>query len=450
MNVKSVEKNENNTAKLVLEVEKAQFQTALDKAYRKVKNTIYIPGFRKGKAPRKIVETMYGSNVFYEDAINLIFPEIWDQATTESELKVVGSPSVSDLNVDENGNLVLTVECGLYPVAVLGQYKGIEAEKAAVTVTDEEVDADIKQLASRNSSISTVERAAKDGDTVIIDFDGYMDGVAFDGGKGENYTLRLGSGTFIPGFEDQVVGMAAGDEKDVEVTFPEDYGTQELAGKPATFKVKVHEVKETLIPELDDEFAKDVSETAETLEDLKKERREKLEKDKADEAEHNFKNEVIKKAMDNLEVVIPDAMVEAQLDDMMNQYAMNMQSSGFTLEQYAQMMGTTVQGLREQSREGAVQQIRNTLLLEEVAKAEDIQVTDEELEEEYQTMAKEYDMEVEKVKEYLPLEDLRKEKQLQKAMDLIVENAVVAKPKKATKAKTKKAKAAEEEAPAAE
>ena len=429
MNVKSVEKNENNTAKVVLEVEKDQFQTALDKAYRKVKNTIYIPGFRKGKAPRKIVEGMYGANVFYEDAINLIFPEIWEQATTESELKVVGSPSVSDLNVDENGNLVLTIECGLYPVATLGQYKGLEAPKAAVTVTDEEVDEDIKQLASRNSSISTVERAAKDGDTVIIDFDGYMDGVAFDGGKGENYTLRLGSGTFIPGFEEQVVGMAAGDEKDVEVTFPADYGTQELAGKPATFKVKVHEVKETLVPELDDEFAKDVSETAETLEDLKKERREKLEKDKSDEAEHNFKNEVVKKAMDNLEVVIPDAMVEAQLDDMMNQYAMNMQSSGFTLEQYAQMMGTTIQGLREQSREGAVQQIRNTLLLEKVAEEENIQVSDEELEEEYQTMAKEYDMDVEKVKEYLPLEDLRKEKQLQKAMDLIVDNAVATEPK---------------------
>ena len=264
---------------------------------------------------------------------------------------------------------------------------------------------------------------------MIIDFDGYMDGVAFDGGKGENYTLRLGSGTFIPGFEEQVVGMAAGDEKDVEVTFPADYGTQELAGKPATFKVKVHEVKETLVPELDDEFAKDVSETAETLEDLKKERREKLEKDKADEAEHNFKNEVVKKAMDNLEVVIPDAMVEAQLDDVMNQYAMNMQSSGFTLEQYAQMMGTTIQGLREQSREGAVQQIRNTLLLEKVAEEENIQVTDEELEEEYQTMAKEYDMDVEKVKEYLPLEDLRKEKQLQKAMDLIVDNAVATEPK---------------------
>lgn len=429
MNVKSVEKNENNTAKVVLEVEKDQFQTALDKAYRKVKNTIYIPGFRKGKAPRKIVEGMYGANVFYEDAINLIFPEIWDQATTESELKVVGSPSVSDLTVDENGSLILTIECGLYPVATLGQYKGIEAPKAAVTVTDEEVDEDIKQLASRNSSISTVERPAKDGDTVIIDFDGYMDGVAFDGGKGENYTLRLGSGTFIPGFEDQVVGMAAGDEKDVEVTFPADYGTQELAGKPATFKVKVHEVKETQVPELDDEFAKDVSETADTLEDLKKERREKLEKDKADEAEHNFKNEVVKKAMDNLEVVIPDAMVEAQLDDMMNQYAMNMQSSGFTLEQYAQMMGTTIQGLREQSREGAVQQIRNTLLLEKVAEEENIQVSDEELEEEYQTMAKEYDMDVEKVKEYLPLEDLRKEKQLQKAMDLIVDNAVATEPK---------------------
>ena len=429
MKVTNVEKKEKSTVELTIQVDAETFEAAVQKAYLHNRKNINVPGFRKGKAPRKIVEGMYGANVFYEDAINLIFPEIWEQATTESELKVVGSPSVSDLNVDENGNLVLTIECGLYPVATLGQYKGIEAPKAAVTVTDDEVDEDIKQLASRNSSISTVERAAKDGDTVIIDFDGYMDGVAFDGGKGENYTLRLGSGTFIPGFEDQVVGMAAGDEKDVEVTFPADYGTQELAGKPATFKVKVHEVKETLVPELDDEFAKDVSETAETLEDLKKERREKLEKDKTDEAEHNFKNEVVKKAMDNLEVVIPDAMVEAQLDDMMNQYAMNMQSSGFTLEQYAQMMGTTIQGLREQSREGAVQQIRNTLLLEKVAEEENIQVSDEELEEEYQTMAKEYDMDVEKVKEYLPLEDLRKEKQLQKAMDLIVDNAVATEPK---------------------
>lgn len=439
MNVKNVEKNENNTAKVVLEVEKDQFQMALDKAYRKVKNNIYIPGFRKGKAPRKIVEGMYGANVFYEDAINLIFPEIWEQTTTEAELKVVGSPSVSDLSVDDNGNLVLTVECGLYPVAVLGQYKGVEAEKAIATVTDEEVEEDIQRLASRNSSISTVERPAKDGDTTIIDFEGFVDGNAFEGGKGESYTLRLGSGTFIPGFEEQLIGLSAGDEKDVEVTFPEDYNAQELAGKAATFKVKVHEVKETIVPELDDEFAKDVSETADTLEDLRKERREKLEKDKNEENERNFKNAAVKAAMDNLQVVIPDAMVEAQLDDMMNQYAMNMQSSGFTLEQYVQMMGTTVQGLREQSREGAVQQIRNTLLLEKVAEAEDIHVSDEELEEEYQKMASEYEMEIEKVKEYLPQEELRKEKELQKAMDLIVDNAVAVEPK-----------VSEEETPAAE
>lgn len=439
MNVKNVEKNENNTAKVVLEVEKDQFQMALDKAYRKVKNNIYIPGFRKGKAPRKIVEGMYGANVFYEDAINLIFPEIWEQATTEAELKVVGSPSVSDLSVDDNGNLALTVECGLYPVAVLGQYKGVEAEKAIATVTDEEVEEDIQRLASRNSSISTVERPAKDGDTTIIDFEGFVDGNAFEGGKGESYTLRLGSGTFIPGFEEQLIGLSAGDEKDVEVTFPEDYNAQELAGKAATFKVKVHEVKETIVPELDDEFAKDVSETADTLEDLRKERREKLEKDKNEENERNFKNAAVKAAMDNLQVVIPDAMVEAQLDDMMNQYAMNMQSSGFTLEQYVQMMGTTVQGLREQSREGAVQQIRNTLLLEKVAEAEDIHVSDEELEEEYQKMASEYEMEIEKVKEYLPQEELRKEKELQKAMDLIVDNAVAVEPK-----------VSEEETPAAE
>lgn len=439
MNVKNVEKNENNTAKVVLEVEKDQFQMALDKAYRKVKNNIYIPGFRKGKAPRKIVEGMYGANVFYEDAINLIFPEIWEQATTEAELKVVGSPSVSDLSVDDNGNLALTVECGLYPVAVLGQYKGVEAEKAIATVTDEEVEEDIQRLASRNSSISTVERPAKDGDTTIIDFEGFVDGNAFEGGKGESYTLRLGSGTFIPGFEEQLIGLSAGDEKDVEVTFPEDYNAQELAGKAATFKVKVHEVKETIVPELDDEFAKDVSETADTLEDLRKERREKLEKDKNEENERNFKNAAVKAAMDNLQVVIPDAMVEAQLDDMMNQYAMNMQSSGFTLEQYVQMMGTTVQGLREQSREGAVQQIRNTLLLEKVAEAEDIHVSDEELEEEYQKMASEYEMEIEKVKEYLPQEELRKEKELQKAMDLIVDNAVAVEPKES-----------EEETPAAE
>ncbi|MDD6022974.1 MAG: trigger factor [Oscillospiraceae bacterium] len=423
MNVKSVEKSENSTAKIVLEIEKDQFQTALDKAYRKVKNDIYIPGFRKGKAPRKIVERMYGANVFYEDAINLLFPEVWAEAISTSELSPVGGPSIADLNVDEAGNLTLTVETGLYPEVTLGQYKGIEAEKPEVTVTEADVDAEVKRLADRNSSVATADRPAVMGDTLVIDFKGYKDGVAFEGGEGDNHSLKLGSGNFIPGFEEQLVGMSAGEEKDIEVTFPENYGAEELAGQPATFHVVCHEVKETLTPELDDEFAKDVSETAETLSDLRKELEEKLTKERTEAAEKAFHNAAIQAAMDNMTVVIPDGMVEEQLDNMMEQYSMSMQQSGFSLEQYAQMMGTSVQGLRESSREGAVAQIKNTLLLEKVAEVENIEISDEDIEAQYEKLASEYEMEVAQVKEYLPAEEIKREQKLQKAMDLITESA---------------------------
>lgn len=423
MNVKSIEKTENSTATVVLEVEKTQFQAALDKAYRKLKNDIYIPGFRRGKAPRKIVEGMYGANVFYEDAINLMFPEIWAEATENAELNVVGNPSVSDLNVEENGNLVLTVEAGLYPEVTLGEYKGIEAEKPTVDVTDEEVDAEVKKLADRNATVETVERAAENGDTVVIDFEGFVDDVAFEGGAGANQNLKLGSGTFIPGFEEQLVGVSAGDEKDVNVTFPEDYGATELAGKPAVFKVKIHEVKATNTPTLDDEFAKDVSETADTLEDLKKELREKLEKEKAENAENAFKNAVMETAIKNMTATIPDAMVEAQLDDIMQQYAMSMQQSGFSLEQYAQMMGTTVQGVRESQRASAMSQIQNTLLLEKVAEVENIEITDEQVEESYKQMAEQYEMEIDKVKEYVPAEEIKRDQKFQKAMEIITDSA---------------------------
>ena len=425
MNVKSVEKNENSTAKLVLEIESSKFQTALDKAYRKVKNDIYIPGFRKGKAPRKIVERMYGAQVFYEDGINELFPTVWAEAIEAAELNVVGNPSIADLNVEENGTLVLTVETGLYPEVTLGEYKGLAVEKAEATVSDEDVDAEIQRLAERNSSVATAERPAQLGDTVVIDFLGLDNGVPFEGGAGDNQNLKLGSGTFIPGFEEQLVGMSAGEEKDIDVTFPEDYGASELAGKPVVFQVKVHEVKETITPEIDDEFAKDVSETADTLEDLKKELREKLAGEKAEESEKAFKNAAIQAAMDNMTVVIPDGMVEEQLDNMMEQYAMNLQQSGFGLEQFAQMMGTTVQGLREQNRAGAIANIKNTLLMEKVAEVEGIEVTDEEVEEEFKKIAEENEMEVEKVKELLPAESLKTEHKLQKAMNIIVESAVV-------------------------
>ncbi len=424
MNVKSVEKTENSTAKLVLEVEKDQFQAALDKAYRKVKNDIYIPGFRKGKAPRKIVEGMYGASVFYEDAINLIFPDIWAKATEDEGLNVVGSPSIADLNVEDSGNLVLTVETGLYPEVTLGQYKGIEAEKAPVEVTEEEIDAEIQKLADRNATVETVERPAENGDTCVIDFTGYIDGEPFEGGDGDNHSLKLGSGTFIPGFEEQLVGVSAGEEKDVNVTFPEDYGAAELAGKPAVFKVKVKEVKATNTPELDDEFAKDVSETADTLEDLRKELKEKKEKEKTEEADSAFKNAVVQTAIDNMTAVIPDSMVEEQLDNIMQQYAMSMQQSGFSLEQYAQMMGTTVQGVRESQRASAMSQIKNTLLLEKVAEAEGIEITDEQVEEAYKQMAEQYEMEIEKVKEYVPAEEIVRDQKFQKAMEVITDSAV--------------------------
>ncbi len=444
MNVKSVEKNENNTAKLVLSVERAQFQAALDKAYRQVKNDIYIPGFRKGKAPRKIVEGMYGKEVFYEDAINLLFPEIWPDALKESELNVVGNPSIADLNVEENGDLTLTVDAALYPEVTLGQYKGIEAEKAVPEVTEEEIDAEIKKLQDRNSTIETVERPVADGDTAVIDFEGFKNGVAFEGGKGEDYNLKIGSGSFIPGFEEQLIGLSAGDEKDLDLTFPEDYGAEELAGQPVVFKVKVKEVKATNTPELDDEFAKDVSETADTLEDLRNEKREELLKQKGESAESDFKNAVMQKAIDNMTADIPEAMVEAQLDDMMSQWSMSMQQSGFTLEQYAQMMGTTVQGVRESQKGAALSQVKNTLLLEKVAEVENIEVSDEEVEETFQQMADQYQMELEKVKEYVSAEDVVRDKKFEKAMAVITDSAVAVAP--AEPAPEESA----EEAPAAE
>ena len=425
MNVKSVEKNENSTAKLVLEIEASQFQLALDKAYRKVKNDIYIPGFRKGKAPRKIVERMYGANVFYEDGINELFPKVWAEAVEASELNVVGTPSVDDLKVEDNGTLVLTIDTALYPEVTLGDYKGLEIEKAETAVSDEDVEAEVQRLADRNSSVATADRPAQLGDTAVIDFIGYDNGVPFEGGAGDNQNLKLGSGTFIPGFEEQIVGMSAGEEKDLDVTFPEDYGAAELAGKPVVFHVTLHEVKETITPAIDDEFAKDVSETADTLEDLKKELREKLEKEKADEADRAFKNAAIQTAMDNMTVVIPDGMVEEQLDNMMNQYAMSMQQSGFTLEQYCQMMGTTIQGLREQSRESAVANIKNSLLMEKVAEVEAVEVSDEDVDAEFTKIAEENEMEVEKVKEMLPAADLKAELKLQKAMNVIIDSAVV-------------------------
>ena len=337
MNVKSVE-NEKGSAKIVVEIEKPEFEAALTKAYAKCKKNIMIPGFRKGKAPRKMVEAMYGATVFYEDAVNEIFPEIYVKAVVEQKLKAVGTPSVADMDTDENGNVVLTVVTELYPEVTLGEYKGIEVPKEAVSVSKAEVDAEIDRMAERNARIETVERAAQEGDSVVLDFEGFVDGKAFEGGKAEGYTLKLGSKSFIPGFEEALVGAAAGEERDVNVTFPEDYSAKELAGKPAVFKCKVHEVKESIKPELDDEFAKDVSEF-DTLDALKDDIRTRFTKSREEQNERAFESAAVQMAAANMTCNIPACMIDEQVDHQIEQFAYQLQSQGMKMEDYVKMVG---------------------------------------------------------------------------------------------------------------
>ena len=437
MNVKSVEK-ENGSAKIALEIEKAEFEVALNKAYAKCRKSIMIPGFRKGKAPRKMVESMYGPTVFYEDAVNEIFPEIYEKAVTEQGLKAVGQPSVVDMDTTEEGNIALTVSTALYPEVTLGAYKGIEVAKKAVSVAEADVDAELNRMAERNARIETVEREAKNGDTVVIDFEGFVDGKAFEGGKAEKYSLTLGSGSFIPGFEDGLLGTKAGDEKDVEVTFPADYNAKELAGKPATFKCKVHEVKETLKPELDDEFAKDVSEF-DTLADLKKDISDRLTKTRQEEADRAFEDAVIAEAAKNMTCEIPACMIDEQVDRQMNQFAYQLQMQGMKMEDYAKMMGGNLDGLRQSMRPMAEQTVRTTLLLDAVAEAEKIEVLDAEVQEELQKMADQYQMELEKVKAAVDTATVTEELKTRKAAKFLADNAVAVEEKKTEPAESEQA-----------
>ena len=449
MNVKNVEK-ENGAAKVTIEIARDEFQTALDKAYAKIRKDIMIPGFRKGKAPRKFVERMYGSQVFYEDAVNEIFPEIYEAAIVKQELKAVGQPSVTDMQTPEDGSVVLTVSTELYPEVTLGEYKGIEVPKETVSISKAEVDAELGRMQDRNARIETVDREAKTGDTVILDFEGFVDGKPFDGGKAEGYTLTLGSGAFIPGFEDQLVGTKAGDEKAVEVTFPEDYNSKELAGKAATFQCKVHEVKETIKPELDDEFAKDVSEF-DTLADLKKDIKARLTKTRQEESDRAFEDAAVDAAAKNMTVEIPACMIDEQVDRQMEQFGYQLQMQGMKMEDYAKMMGGNVDGLRQSLRPMAEQTVRTSLLLEAVAEAEKIEVLDEEVEEELKKMADQYQMELEKVKAAVSTDSVREELKTRKAAKFIAENAKAVEEKPAKKTTKKKAaEAPAEEAPAAE
>ena len=421
MNVKSTEQA-NNTAKIVVEIEKQEFEVALTKAYNKVKKDIAVPGFRKGKAPRKVVEGMYGAQVFYEDAVNEIFPEVYTKAVIEQQIKAVGGPSISDMDVTEEGTVVLTIETALYPEVTLGQYKGIEVPKAEVTVTDADIDAEINRMAERNSSIQTVERPVQNGDTVVLDFEGFDNGIAFEGGKGENYSLKIGSGQFVPGFEEALIGMSAGEEKDIDVTFPENY-TPELAGKPVVFKCKINEVKETIMPELDDEFAKDVSEF-DTMEALRADIREKQLKTRQDNADRQFENAAVELAAQNMTAEIPGCMIDEQVDKHLEQFQYQLQMSGMTMEDYAKMMGGDMAALRSSMRPMAETTVRSNVLLAAIVEAEGIEVSEEEIEEELKKVAEQYQMELDQVKAAVSVETVKSDLGAQKAVKVIVENAV--------------------------
>lgn len=426
MNVKSVEK-EAIRAKVTVEITRAELEPALNKVYLKVRKDITMPGFRKGKAPRMVIEAAYGKHVFYEDAIEELFPEIYKNCVLTQDIKPVGRPSVSAMNIGDDDAVTMTIDTDLYPEVTLGQYKGLEVEKTDATVAQSEVDAEIDRMAQNVARITTVERPAQEGDTAVIDFEGFKDGVAFDGGKGESYELKLGSHSFIPGFEEQVVGMTAGEEKDINVTFPEDYHAKELAGAPVVFKVKVHEVKETVVPEKDDEFVKDVSEF-DTMAELRADIESRILSEKQAGIDRAFENAAVAKAVENMTVEIPDSMVDEELEREMERMDYELRAQGASLEAYANMMGGNMDAIRNSLRPGALSTVKTNVMLDAVVEAEKIEVSDEECEEEYKRLAESYQMDIEKVKEILDLKGMQGDLQVRKAAKLIAESAVAVAP----------------------
>jgi len=426
MNVKSIERNGNETT-IVVQIDKELMEKGVQAAYLKARKNIMIPGFRKGKAPRKMIESMYGAHVFYEDGLEEIFPEVYQQAVLDQDVKAIGRPSLTDMNIEEDGSVVLTLTTEVYPEVTLGQYKGVEVAKAEAVVTDMQVQAELDRMAQNVASTETVERAAEMGDTANIDFEGFLDGVPFDGGKGENHDLKLGAGQFVPGFEEQVVGMSAGEEKDIDITFPEDYHA-ELAGKAVVFHVKCNKVTTTNVPELDDEFAKDVSEF-ETLEELKQDIYNKALEKAQKQIDSAFEQACVEAAAENTTVDMPKALVETELDTQMERFAYQLQMSGYSVEQYAKMMGGDLSTMRNAFRPGAEKQAKINVTLEKIIEVEGITVTDEDVEAEYAALAEQYSLELDKVKGMVPVEEIQTSLKTRKAVKVIVDSAVAVAPK---------------------
>ncbi|MDY4489851.1 MAG: trigger factor [Candidatus Faecousia sp.] len=426
MNVKSTERNGNETT-IVVEIDKELMESGVNKAYMKARKNIMIPGFRKGKAPRKMIESMYGAHVFYEDGLEEIFPQVYQFAVVDQGIKAVGRPSLNDMQISEDNIVTLTISTEVYPEVTLGEYKGLEVEKAEVSVSDEQVQSELDRMAENVASTETVERAAEMGDTANIDFEGFDNGVPFEGGKGDNFDLKLGSGQFVPGFEEQIVGMTAGEEKDIDITFPEDYH-KELAGKAVVFHVKLNKVTVTTVPAQDDEFAKDVSEF-DTLEELKNDIRAKALEKAQKQTDSAFEQAAVDKAAENTTVDMPKGLVEAELDNQMERFAYQLQMSGYSMDQYAKMMGGDVSTMRNAFRPTAEKQAKVNVTLEKIVEVEGISATDEEIEAEYQELAANYQLELEKVKDMVPVEEIKSGLTTRKAIKVIVDNAVAVAPK---------------------
>ena len=422
------EEVEKNLSKLTFEVSAEEFEKAIDRAYNKNKSKFDIPGFRKGKAPKAIVIKNYTKAVFYDDALNDVLPDAYEAALKESGLDVVARPEFDVEEIKDGEPVVFTALCTTRPEVKLGEYKGIKVAKVDYTVSDEEVDKDINAVRDRNARLISVDdRAVENGDIAVIDFEGFVDDVPFEGGKGENYELEIGSNTFIPGFEDQLVGAKIDDLVDVNVTFPEEYHAEELKGKPAVFKVKVNEIKVRELPELDDDFASEVSEF-DTLAEYKADVRAKLEEKAKEKAEAEIQNAVVEKAVENAEFDLPDAMVEGQIDNMINDMAQRMSYQGMSLEMYMQYTGQTIEQMREVYREQAKKQVSGSLVIDAISKAEDIEVSPEEVEMNLVDMAKKYNMEVDKLKELIAepeMENIKKDMVFTKTIEMLANNAVV-------------------------
>ena len=441
-----VENLEKNMVKLTIEVPAEELEKAIDVAYKKQKNQISIPGFRKGKVPRAMVEKMYGVEVFYEDAANTLMQQNYPSAVEESGVDIVSRPSIDVVQIEKGKPFIYTAEVAVRPEVTLGKYMGVTVTKIDTSVSDDEVAEALEQQRNNNArTISVTDRPVAVGDTAVIDFEGFVDGVAFEGGKGENHPLEIGSHTFIDNFEDQLVGKNAGDEVEVNVTFPEQDQAADLAGKPATFKVKINEIKAKELPELDDEFAQDVSEF-DTLAEYKESLKKNLEEKKENEAKRTKEDEAVQKIIDKSKMDIPEAMIDTQCETMIEEFAQRIAQSGLSMDQYLQFSGLTVDGLKEQVRPEALSRIQASLVLEQIAKDENIEVSDDDVNAEIEKMAASYGMEADKLKEYMgdaEKESMKKDLAINKAVELVMSNV-----KERAKAKSKKEKEAEEGAEA--